>query len=138
MTSSECSGLGGIYQGNGSDCTVPCIGACCLPDGSCADAVTSVLSVMEQAIGAGINAKHSNEDAIAPFDRWIELYGDRIGLLGGIDVAGALVAEVVRAGATIVGIHEHMGTPGTHEVGHIVCQRWLLQLHVVPVHVDAP
>ena len=41
---------------------------------------------MEDVIAIGINAKHSNEDVIAPFDEWIRLYGDRIGLLGGIDV----------------------------------------------------
>lgn len=45
-----------------------------------------VFEVMEDAIAAGIDAKHSNEDAIAPFDRWIELYGNRIGLLGGFDM----------------------------------------------------
>ena len=27
-----------------------------------------------------------NEDVIVPFDKWIELYSDRIGLLEGIDV----------------------------------------------------
>ena len=37
-------------------------------------------------IEAGIDAKHSNEDQIAPFQDWIERYGDRIGLFGGIDV----------------------------------------------------
>jgi uroporphyrinogen decarboxylase len=41
---------------------------------------------MDDMIDLGIDAKHSNEDIIAPFDRWIELYGQRIGLLGGIDV----------------------------------------------------
>ena len=41
---------------------------------------------MDDVIALGINAKHSNEDAISPFEKWIELYGDRIGLLGGIDV----------------------------------------------------
>ena len=45
-----------------------------------------IFSVMEDVIALGINAKHSNEDTIAPFDEWIERYGDRIGLLGGIDV----------------------------------------------------
>ena len=45
-----------------------------------------IFSVMEDVIALGINAKHSNEDAIAPFDEWIKRYGDRIGLLGGIDV----------------------------------------------------
>jgi uroporphyrinogen decarboxylase len=42
--------------------------------------------IMDDMIALGIDAKHSNEDIIAPFDYWIELYGDRIGLLGGIDV----------------------------------------------------
>jgi uroporphyrinogen decarboxylase len=45
-----------------------------------------IFSVMEDMIDAGIDAKHSNEDQIAPFDTWIELYNDRIGLFGGIDM----------------------------------------------------
>ena len=40
---------------------------------------------MEELISAGIDAKHSNEDAIAPYDEWISRYGKRIGLFGGID-----------------------------------------------------
>jgi uroporphyrinogen decarboxylase len=46
----------------------------------------NIFGVMDDAIALGIDAKHSNEDVIAPFDRWISLYGDQIGLLGGIDV----------------------------------------------------
>lgn len=45
-----------------------------------------IFDVMEDIIDVGIDAKHSNEDAIAPFDEWIRRYGRRIGLLGGIDV----------------------------------------------------
>ena len=45
-----------------------------------------IFQVMEDVIALGIDAKHSNEDAIAPFEDWIERYGERIGLLGGIDV----------------------------------------------------
>ena len=45
-----------------------------------------IFPIMEDVIAIGIDAKHSNEDVIAPFDEWIRLYGDRIGLLGGIDV----------------------------------------------------
>jgi uroporphyrinogen decarboxylase len=45
-----------------------------------------IFSVMEEMIAAGIDAKHSNEDQIAPFSQWIERYNDRIGLFGGIDV----------------------------------------------------
>ena len=45
-----------------------------------------IFPVMEDIIGLGIDAKHSNEDQIAPFDRWVEKYGDRIGLFGGFDL----------------------------------------------------
>jgi uroporphyrinogen-III decarboxylase len=45
-----------------------------------------IFEVMEDLIALGIDAKHSNEDQIAPFERWIDLYGKRIGLFGGIDV----------------------------------------------------
>lgn len=41
---------------------------------------------MDDLIALGINTKHSNEDVIAPYDERITRYGDRIGLLGGIDV----------------------------------------------------
>ena len=41
---------------------------------------------MEDLIGtAGIDAKHSNEDQIAPFSVWVDRYGDRIGNFGGMD-----------------------------------------------------
>jgi len=45
-----------------------------------------IFPIMDEVIALGIDAKHSNEDCIAPFDQWIARYGDRIGLLGGIDV----------------------------------------------------
>lgn len=46
----------------------------------------NIFGLMEDIISLGIDAKHSNEDEIAPFEKWIELYADRIGLFGGIDV----------------------------------------------------
>lgn len=46
----------------------------------------NIFSVMEEMIDIGIMAKHSNEDNIAPFEKWISLYGDRIALLGGFDL----------------------------------------------------
>lgn len=58
-----------------------------------------IFEVMEDVIALGIDAKHSNEDAIAPFDRWIADYGGRIGLLGGFDMdflCGS-TAQAVRA-----------------------------------------
>ncbi|HIR51093.1 MAG TPA: hypothetical protein IAA53_07390 [Candidatus Avoscillospira avicola] len=45
-----------------------------------------IFEVMDDLIrDAGIDAKHSNEDVIAPFPVWVERYGDRIGNFGGID-----------------------------------------------------
>lgn len=65
----------------------------------------NIFAVMEDMIEAGIDAKHSNEDNIAPFDDWISRYGDRIGLLGGIDLdvlcreaPETIFGEVVDAG----------------------------------------
>lgn len=47
----------------------------------------SIFSVMDDLIDdVGIDAKHSNEDKIAPFSRWVELYGSRIGNFGGADM----------------------------------------------------
>lgn len=45
-----------------------------------------ISSVMEDLIEAGIDAKHSNEDQIAPFSWWVDTYGERIGNFGGLDV----------------------------------------------------
>jgi len=44
-----------------------------------------IFDVMDDLIAAGIDAKHSNEDQIAPFPVWVEKYGDKIGNFGGID-----------------------------------------------------
>ncbi len=46
----------------------------------------NIFSVMDDIIGIGIDAKHSNEDQIAPFEKWITRYNSRIGLFGGIDM----------------------------------------------------
>lgn len=45
-----------------------------------------IFPLMEDIIRLGIDAKHSNEDQIAPFSVWIEKYADRIGLFGGFDM----------------------------------------------------
>ena len=46
-----------------------------------------IYEVMDDLIGvAGIDAKHSNEDAIDTFDVWVERYGDRIGNFGGVEM----------------------------------------------------
>jgi len=45
----------------------------------------AIFDVMDDLIAAGIDAKHSNEDQIAPFHEWVDRYGNRIGNFGGID-----------------------------------------------------
>ena len=45
-----------------------------------------IFDIMDDVIALGINAKHSNEDAVSPYEKWIENYGSRIGLVGGIDL----------------------------------------------------
>ena len=45
-----------------------------------------IFDVMDDIINiAKIDAKHSNEDQIAPFSEWVDRYGDKIGNFGGID-----------------------------------------------------
>lgn len=45
-----------------------------------------IFDIMEDLINvAQIDAKHSNEDQIAPFKVWVDKYGDRIGNFGGVD-----------------------------------------------------
>jgi uroporphyrinogen decarboxylase len=46
----------------------------------------AIFEVMDELIDAGIDAKHSNEDAIAPFTEWVERYGSKIGNFGGVDM----------------------------------------------------
>lgn len=46
-----------------------------------------IFDVMDDLIyKVGIDAKHSNEDQIAPFPVWVDKYGDKIGNFGGADV----------------------------------------------------
>ncbi len=45
-----------------------------------------IYDVMDDLIDAGIDAKHSNEDAIDTFDVWVKRYGDRIGNFGGVEM----------------------------------------------------
>ena len=46
----------------------------------------NIFPLMDDIISLGIDAKHSNEDQIAPFTEWIDKYSDRIGLFGGFDM----------------------------------------------------
>jgi uroporphyrinogen decarboxylase len=59
----------------------------------------NIFEVMDDIIDTvGIDAKHSNEDDIAPFREWVERYGDRIGNFGGIDMNVIVQGPVERIG----------------------------------------
>ena len=65
-----------------------------------------IFEIMDKVIALGIDAKHSNEDDIDAFSRWIENYSDPIALLGGFDVdfichkkQEEIFEEVVRLGS---------------------------------------
>jgi uroporphyrinogen decarboxylase len=45
----------------------------------------NIFNIMDKLIEAGIDAKHSNEDEIAPMKVWYAKYGGKIGNFGGID-----------------------------------------------------
>ena len=48
----------------------------------------NIFELMEGLIiDVGIDAKHSNEDVIAPFFEWVNRYGERIGNFGGVDLS---------------------------------------------------
>ncbi len=49
-------------------------------------ALVRLFNVMNDVITLDTQAKHSNEDCITAYEQCIERYGDRIGLLGGIDL----------------------------------------------------
>ena len=55
---------------------------------------------------AGIDAKHSNEDEIAPFTAWVEKYGDKIGNFGGMDVDFLCRSSIKQIKEKTVGIIE--------------------------------
>lgn len=61
-----------------------------------------IFSVMDEVIALGIDAKHSNENTIAPFERWIRDYGARIGLLGGFDMDFLCTANERTVYATVL------------------------------------
>lgn len=97
-----------------------------------------IFPVMEDLIGAGIDAKHSNEDQIAPFSEWVERYGDRIGNFGGIDVDALCQLDCPALKEYIVDIIErtkgHGGiaiSTGNSIPGYVPTQGYLDMLEIV-------
>ena len=71
-----------------------------------------IFSVMDDVIALGIQAKHSNEDGIAAYEQWIERYGERIGLLGGIDLDIFLRQDAGRGLRHRAGAGHELSPPG--------------------------
>ncbi|MBN1689613.1 MAG: hypothetical protein JW901_01165 [Dehalococcoidia bacterium] len=45
-----------------------------------------VMSIMDDLIDAGIDARHSFEDTILPVEKWYDKFHDRLAILGGVDM----------------------------------------------------
>jgi len=92
-----------------------------------------IFGVMDDIIAkAGINAKHSNESAIADIKKWVDLYNDRIGIFGGIDVNDlcsfgpeALEAEIRRIHAIAAGANGFAFGSGNSIAHYVPAERYV-------------
>lgn len=70
-----------------------------------------IYDVMEDLIDTvGIDAKHSNEDAIDRFDVWVKKYGDRIGNFGGVEMNIMTLNTPEEVKAYVFDLLERIGT----------------------------
>jgi uroporphyrinogen decarboxylase len=77
----------------------------------------NIQEVMEDLIDMGIDAKHSFEDKIMPVEEAYARYGDRIGIIGGIDVnlmAGGSEEEVRHRARQVL---DSCGSKGRYVLG---------------------
>jgi uroporphyrinogen decarboxylase len=74
-----------------------------------------IYDVMDDLINeVGIDAKHSNEDAIDTFDVWVDRYGDRIGNFGGIEMNIMTLATPDEVGLYVRALLEKIETIEGH------------------------
>jgi uroporphyrinogen decarboxylase len=76
-----------------------------------------VMAIMDDLIGAGIDGRHSFEDAILPVEQWYDKFHDRVAILGGVDMdlmARGTVEEVKRRTRQIL---EHCAPGGGYCMG---------------------
>lgn len=75
-------------------------------------------SIMEDIISdVRIDAKHSYEDAILPVEEAIKLYGNRIAVLGGIDVERLCGSTKEQLEEYITNLLKHIGDKGGYALG---------------------
>jgi len=76
-----------------------------------------VMAIMDDLIEAGIDGRHSFEDAILPVEQWYDKFHDRVAILGGVDMdlmARGTVDEVKRRTRQIL---EHCAPDGGYCMG---------------------
>jgi uroporphyrinogen decarboxylase len=77
-----------------------------------------IFDIMDDMINiAGIDAKHSNEDQIAPFSEWVDRYGDRIGNFGGIDTDHLCSKSSQEIRKIVKDVYEYSKTKGGFAIG---------------------
>jgi uroporphyrinogen decarboxylase len=98
-----------------------------------------IFEVMDDLIAAGVDAKHSNEDVIAPYSRWLDEYGGKIGNFGGLDTDALCDTSSVDIVAYTTGIYRLCEAKG-HGVAlgsgnsipdYVSPERYLLMLETV-------
>lgn len=66
----------------------------------------NIFNVMPDIIRiAKIDAKHSNEDQIAPFGAWVEKYGGKIGNFGGVDTDRLVAMDNEKLAALVADVY---------------------------------
>ena len=107
----------------------------------------NIFNMMEDMIeDVQIDAKHSNEDEIAPFAVWVERYGDRIGNFGGIGMdrlCRLSPAEVERDVRDIIEEVEGQGgiaiSSGNSIPAYVPVENYTAMVRAVRIHRgDAP
>jgi uroporphyrinogen decarboxylase len=76
-----------------------------------------VMSIMDDLIDAGIDARHSFEDAILPVEQWYDKFHNRLAILGGVDMdlmANGTVEQVAQRTRRIL---EHCAPGGGYCMG---------------------
>lgn len=99
----------------------------------------NIIPVMDDLINdVRIDAKHSNEDIIAPFSFWVDTYGDRIGNFGGIDTDVLCRADKPQMKEYILGVLRACEGKGGVAIGsgnsipnYIPTESYLYMLQVV-------
>jgi uroporphyrinogen decarboxylase len=78
----------------------------------------NILAIMDDLIDSvGIDGKHSYEDAIIPADEFQRLYGNRIAVLGGVDINVLSGGTTAQVRSRVRELMEHCGRSGRYALG---------------------